>query len=216
MSKKIAVVGDIHGCLEELEEMMEQNILPILDTLEQVVFVGDYIDRGPDSKGVFAYVQKIPKVKMLKGNHEDMMATELVDGRQAYWGMNGGGATKMSYDMDFDKMFDDAMVMKSLPLMFRFGRVVVSHAGLNPYFSVEEQDSNTLIWGRDYVGHDREYEGGVFSVFGHTPVENILLRRNQMGIDTGCVFGNKLSAVVLDEDANWVKEFHVESKQKKY
>ena len=213
--KKIAVIGDVHGCLDELKEMMDNHILPIIDELEHVVFVGDYIDRGPDSKGVFDYVQIVPKVIMLKGNHEDMMAQECVHGRPAYWMMNGGYQTKDSYDYDENLLFDDALTMNSLPIHFKFGRVVISHAGIDPHFSLEDQNSQTLIWGRDYVRYDGDYKDNMFSVFGHTPLNDILKKKNQLGIDTGCVFGNRLSAVVLDEDANWISEFSVESRQKK-
>jgi serine/threonine protein phosphatase 1 len=212
--KKIVVIGDIHGCLEELKEMMNNHILPIIDTLENAVFVGDYIDRGPNSKGVFQYVQEIPKAVMLKGNHEDMMAMELVHGKYAYWAPNGGYQTMHSYDYNEDDAYQDAQKMDKLPLTYKLGRVVVSHAGLDPYYSYEDQNPNTLIWGRNYVKYDGAYKDNLFSIYGHTPTDDIICKTNQLGIDTACVFGGKLSAVVVDEEGNWLQEFAVKSKQK--
>jgi len=211
--KKIAVIGDVHGCYDELMEMMDNHILPIIDQLEHVVFVGDYIDRGPKSKEVFRYCLDVPKVVMIKGNHEDMMAQEIVDNRYAYWVMNGGGATKISYNHDVNEMVNDAMIMRDLPVYFEFGRVVVAHAGIDPHYPLDDQSETDMIWSRDWVGYDGDYEDNLFCIYGHTPLKNILKKKNQIGIDTGCVFGNTLSAVVVDEDGNWIDKFSVQSRK---
>lgn len=205
---KIAVVGDIHGCYDELLELMEKIQLSN-HHLKHIVFVGDYIDRGPKSMQVFDYVRKISNAVLLKGNHEDMMATELVDDKYAYWAENGGHQTKTSYN-SIEAMYADAVDMKMLPYYFKFGRVVVSHAGIDPTLKLEEQSENNLLWSRHAVGYDGDYVDNAFSVFGHTPMRDVIRKKNQMAIDTGCVFGYKLSAVVLDEDANWIDTFQVE------
>ncbi len=206
--KKIVVIGDVHGCYDELLLMMDK-INNSIHEFEHIVFVGDYIDRGPKSKEVFNYVQDIPNVVMLKGNHEDMMCDHILRGHFSSWLLNGGGATGQSYDFDEDKMYDDALIMDKLPLYFQFGRVIVSHAGIDPTLELEDQSAGQLIWDRDHVGYNGQYVNNYFSVFGHTPVNEIMTMRNQLGIDTGCVFGYKLSAVVLDEEANLIDTFKV-------
>jgi serine/threonine protein phosphatase 1 len=203
--KQIAVIGDIHGCLDELEILMDKYVLPHIDKLEHIVFVGDYIDRGPKSKQVFDYCQKIPKVIMLKGNHEDMMS----DPNQEFvWFNNGGRETVNSYSNPED-INNDAKLMEKLRTSFKFGRVVVSHACMDPSLSLEEQSEHDLIWSRDFVGYKGTYKDNNFNIFGHTPMREILERPNQLGIDTGCVFGYKLSAVIIDENAEVQMKFSV-------
>src|SRR5262245_896056 len=104
MAGRLFAIGDIHGCARELEVLLDGLTLGRGDT---VVFVGDYIDRGPDSRAVIDLVLGVrarPDVMTicLKGNHEDMALDYL--GRGGHWGeawsMNGGGATLRSYGID--------------------------------------------------------------------------------------------------------------------
>lgn len=204
--KQIAVIGDIHGCLDELEILMDKYVLPHIDNLEHVVFVGDYIDRGPKSKQVFDYCQKIPKVVMLKGNHEDMMSNI---NQEHIWLNNGGRETIDSYNGDIDAITKDAKLMENLKTSFKFGRVVVTHACMDPGHTLENQLEHDLIWSRDFVGYKGNYIDGSFNIFGHTPTKEILEKPNQLGIDTGCVFGYKLSGIFINENAEVQKKFSV-------
>ncbi len=212
-------VGDIHGCRAELEVMLtaltqSEKLTPA----DIVLFIGDYVDRGPDSKGVIdlllGFVQRHPRSIFLKGNHEDMFLSFMgLPGRDgmAYL-MNGGTQCLNSYGLALEDgpPPNPEEVMKALPpehLAFLQGLdtyvmlpdYIFAHAGLNPLRDLRLQVEDDVLWIRDEFISNKHYFGRPI-IFGHTPYEDVLFNLPfKIGIDTGCVYGNKLSCIETKE-----------------
>ena len=194
----IYAIGDIHGCLKTLKALLKK--LPYQPD-DLLVFIGDYIDRGPDSKGVLEFLMQFmyehPHVVYLRGNHEQLCLDALKNKSEdayAQWLRNGGGATLSSYHGQFDGAH--ALMLQSLPLTYETDQYFFCHAGVDANFSLEEQPKDALLWMREPFIHSTVDYGKVI-VFGHTQFKSVLMTANKIGIDTGCVSGRKLSAVAL-------------------
>lgn len=211
--QRFFAVGDVHGCPEELSLLLdylekEERLGPT----DLVVFIGDYIDRGPDSKGVvdrlLAFQQKFPQSVFLRGNHEDMLLGFLGFGGslgESYL-FNGGEEFLRSYQAEGLSTAEEFFtVLPKTHLSFYLNlesyvitpKFVFAHAGLNPRRDLRAQMDRDLFWIRDEFIHNiHRFERTV--VFGHTPYENVLFHLPfKIGIDTGLVYGNKLSCVEL-------------------
>lgn len=213
---KIYAIGDVHGCIEELKQLLLKIDTEIKDG-DEIVFIGDYIDRGPNSKGVVDLIIERQnnhpnKHITLKGNHEDMMI-EGMDG----WSYNGGKETLESYATYVMTRFGEQIsyynywqflppehkeFYKTLPLFYRNGKYVFVHAGIDPELSLENQTEQCMLWERQFVGYRGEYKDGYTVTYGHTPLNVAIVRDHQFGIDTACVFGGKLTAVVIDTETD--------------
>jgi serine/threonine protein phosphatase 1 len=207
------VIGDIHGCLDELRCLIEA--LP-LESGDRMVFLGDYIDRGPDSKGVVTYVLELQKrndleLVCLKGNHEDMFMAYLgLAGEHGDMFLyNGGGATLNSYGINsknasLDKINDQIPgrhfeFFGNLKPYFVMEPFLCVHAGIHPFKRLEDQTESELLWIRNefiYNPHGLPYT----VLFGHTPQQSVLFNLPyKVGLDTGLVFGNRLSCLEVTE-----------------
>jgi serine/threonine protein phosphatase 1 len=201
------VVGDIHGCLAELRYLIEQ--LP-LEHDDRLVFLGDYIDRGPHSMGVVSYLLELPKqanveAVFLKGNHEDMFLDYL--GFSGNHGdvflSNGGVATLASYGLPASN-FGGIEVAEQLPpahlnfyqnleTFYMVKPYLCVHAGIQPLKKLEEQSAAEMYWIR-----------GEFIRNPHTlpftaQKEALFDLPYKIGLDTGLVYGNKLSCLATEE-----------------
>ena len=206
------VVGDVHGCARELEVLLAGLPLARGDT---VAFVGDYLDRGPESRSVLDLLVDLRRrtdlaTVFLKGNHEDMCLAYL--GRRGRWGeawqLNGGAATLRSYGVDARAPADEAMAaippehlefLDSLaPTFVARGHLLV-HAGVRPDLPLAEQDEEDLFWIREeFILRPHGLPQTI--VFGHTPHRSVLVDLPyKVGIDTGCVYGGALTALELPE-----------------
>lgn len=211
--QRLFVVGDIHGCPDEPEVLLRHlEQVEGLSPSDLVIFLGDYIDRGPNSKSVIDlmldFQDRFPKTRFLKGNHEDMMLDFLGFGGnlgQAFL-YNGGIETIQSYGISVFAPPTE-MVSALPPKHFKFFRDLESaievseficvHAGLNPTVSIEDQTDNDVFWIRDEFLNSA-HEFGKTVVFGHTPHQELFVHLPyKLGLDTGLVFGNKLSCVEL-------------------
>lgn len=185
------VVGDIHGCHLELVKLLSQIELHANDQPYKIIFVGDYIDRGPNSRLVISTIRK--RVSggdvALMGNHEDM----FVGGEKLY-----AMATLQSYEGSYD-LEDDIQWMRKLPKYYEDDTIIVVHAGAKPGIPMDKQDDAMLMWYR-YSGK-QSAEMGKHLYHGHTPhismVENYDDRTN---VDTGCVFNGHLTAAIVGEN----------------
>jgi len=213
IAKRVFAVGDVHGCPDELQSLLEfiQNE-QALTTDDQVIFIGDYVDRGPDSKSVVDYLiqfqKRFPKSIFLKGNHEDMLLAYLgFEGTQGYDYINNGGA-KCLESYGLKRASNSEEVLQAFPkqhLSFflnltRYvimGDFVFSHAGLHPLRDLRAQLDRDLYWIRDeFISNIHHFEKTV--IFGHTPYKDVMFHAPyKIGIDTGLVYGNKLSAIEL-------------------
>lgn len=209
--QQFVAIGDIHGCVRSLEAMLEK-IEPYDD--RTYVFVGDYIDRGPDSKGVVDLLLDFSKDRdcvMLRGNHEQMMLDAHESGDTSLWLMNGGDTTLKSYGADFNKLdlpYQHFHFYRNTYLYHDTPDYFFVHAGLPPDLTIEEslEDDSAIqsfLWTRSHLGvADNVWKKTV--VFGHTPKPEPVIKQNMLGIDTGCVYQNlpnlgKLTAVLLPE-----------------
>jgi serine/threonine protein phosphatase 1 len=207
------VIGDIHGCLSELSCLVEN--LP-LKTADRIVFLGDYIDRGPDSKGVVSYLMTLAKTSdcdlvFLKGNHEDMLLSYL--GFAGHYGemflANGGHATLASYGMPAGTMSQASAMARipaehvefflSLKNYSLEGSFLCVHAGVHPARSLAAQSQVDMLWIRnEFISSTHRLPYTV--VFGHTPQREVFIDLpGKLGIDTGVVYGGKLTCIELDE-----------------
>ena len=208
------VIGDIHGCAAELRRLVEA--LPLVRG-DQLVFLGDYIDRGPDSNAVVSHLASLqgllPQVEVvfLRGNHEDMLLSYLGIGGQHgdVFLRNGGKATLASYGLEPD----DATPEKTLSVIpaehlsfFRrlksyyvMGSFLCVHAGIHPQKPLAEQTDEELLWIRNpfiYRSHNLPYT----VLFGHTPQPTVLYDLPyKVGLDTGLVYGDLLTCLEVDE-----------------
>ena len=220
-------VGDIHGRLDLLERMLD---LIEADARSHdaegrtLVFLGDYVDRGPDSRGVVEkLIVGLPDgfdTHFLKGNHEAILLDFLQEAwRLDHWLLNGGDATMRSYGVDTeqldrlwapDELWRQAFVEKlpgahlrffrNLKLSVSFGDYLFVHAGVRPGVPLRAQSEADLVWIRGpFLNHAEPF--GKIVVHGHTPETAPVMRPNRIGIDTGAVFTGRLTALRLQNGA---------------
>jgi len=196
-------IGDIHGCADELRLLLER----IPRTSETtIVFLGDYIDRGPSSRAVIETVLELAEqchVVALRGNHEAMLL-DYLDAPQsaaaATFVYNGGSATLASYaDARGHVQIPDAHIafFRELPIWHQTERAVFVHAGLpqRPLGELDpERDGPTMLWTRGGFLKTK-YDWGKVVIHGHTPVPRVTVWPNRINLDTGCVFNGKLTAL---------------------
>lgn len=203
------VIGDIHGCVEEVDRLIDALAPAASDTL---VFLGDYVDRGPASKAVIDRMIRLrtegPQCVFLKGNHEDMLLAFI--GQRGLYGeaflFNGGEATLRSYGLDgrpvaaVAAQFPAAHLdfLLSLALRYERGSFLCVHAGVAPTRPLDQQREEDLLWIRDaFIANPHPFP--VTVVFGHTPQREVLVDLpHKIGLDTGLVYWNKLSCLELE------------------
>ncbi|MBI4525534.1 MAG: serine/threonine protein phosphatase [Deltaproteobacteria bacterium] len=207
------VIGDIHGCLDELVCLLES--LPLKPD-DRLVFLGDYVDRGPNPKGVVSYLiqwQLIAEQEtiFLKGNHEDMFLSFL--GLPGHYGemflANGGWTTLASYGVD-EKIASRERVLALTPsdhldffaglkTYYLMDPFLCVHAGVHPAKPLSQQSAEELFWIRDAFilnHHILPYT----VLFGHTPQREVFFDLPyKIGLDTGLVYGNELSCLEVNE-----------------
>jgi serine/threonine protein phosphatase 1 len=193
-------VGDIHGCIDPLDRLLAR--IGAYAPSGTVVFLGDYIDRGPDSRAVLDRLMVGPSASFrwicLMGNHEDMMCGAY-DGRseRAWWLDNGGLETEMSFGGRVPAACLDWTA--KLPLLHVDERRIYVHAGVSPAFPLDRQSRRDLLWLRFRSDEPEDY-GGRHLVHGHTPSKsNPITVGNRTNVDGACVFGGKLICAVFDD-----------------
>jgi len=200
---KFFAVGDIHGNLPHLEQLLEEITPAVNPRNDTLVFLGDYIDRGPSSKGVVDFILRLrrefPHVVCLKGNHEAMLLDWVLNGENYdLYLANGGGATIKSYSLEgeFNLPQEHRDFFTSLLLYYETERYIFVHAGLKAGIPLAEQDPHDLIWIRDEFILS-PWDFGKTVIFGHTPLQRVYIAPNKIGIDTGAVYGGKLTCLEL-------------------
>jgi len=216
-------IGDIHGEREMLEELLER--LPLAEG-DRLVFVGDYVDRGPDSHGVIEVLIRFARdwpCVFLLGNHESMFLDFLGWRSPMYFAgdaflMNGGDRTLASYGFfDVDDPGGDEFRLppqhekffRDLKLYHREGDYLFVHAGIGRDlsnetdldFGLRRAYPEDLLWDRSCL--DVPHTLGVTVLYGHTPSPDFEVRWNlpfSIGIDTGAVYGGRLTAIRLPDE----------------
>jgi len=216
--RRVYAIGDIHGCdaqLASLHDLIADDLTrrPIAAPL--LLHIGDYVDRGPDTAGVIARLLRgpplpdVPTVNLL-GNHEHTMLEALSGERAAAtdWLFAGGRPSLASYGVDPDsprESWPQAVpeahldFLRGLSLMHIEGGYAFVHAGIRPGVALEHQARDDLLRMRQPFLYSEASFGAVV-VHGHTPVKAPVVRHNRIAIDTGAVFGGKLTCVVLEAE----------------
>jgi len=218
----VYAIGDVHGYPGVLRSLVDEIARDVSRTRPAerplLIFIGDYVDRGPDSRAVIEAVialQADPRFEVvaLKGNHEDALLRVLDD--RAFgpsWCANWGQATLRSYGVEppasevdaedarqaLARAFPSAhrRFLEDLPVSLTVGDYLFVHAGVRPGVPLAEQAERDLIWIRyDFLESDEAF--GKVVVHGHTPAEAPELRANRIGIDTGVYMTGVLTAVRL-------------------
>lgn len=204
---RILACSDIHGCFDEFDQLLlECKYSPNSD---QLFLLGDYIDRGPNSRGVVQRARKLQQeygVICLYGNHEDLAYNALNPRRQLdgymdiqLWMRNGGFTTILSYEGHRNELDNDAVWFKSLHKYYETDQYIFTHAHPLPGVPVQQQSLEDLVWRR----HDMPVNLGKINVHGHTPMQHVTLTHDQLCIDTACVFfGGRLTMVSLPLDGD--------------
>ena len=202
----IYAIGDIHGRFDKLRDLMDK--IDIDFESETLVFLGDYIDRGPQSFEVVEYLidlrSRVEKCHFLKGNHEEMFEIYISGEDRLTYLFNGGQQTIDSY-MSRSREPDEPLIpdnhlsfFKSLLMYYETNDYIFVHAGLQKNIPLGKQKSEDLLWIRKkFIESGHDY--GKLVVFGHTPLPEPLLQPNKIGIDTGAVYGNKLTCIRLPD-----------------
>jgi len=220
---KYVIYGDIHGCLEEWEEL--RRLIP-KNSFE--ICVGDILDKGPYPVEALRYAQK-NKIFTVMGNHEYKHLRK-------WWGR------KVILDENQQKVYPklkekDFEFIESMPFFLKLNHLTVIHAGIsnrlylnNPklnlmtlllfmrdvdgegkFLPLNHNNPDAKFWANVYNGH----EG--FIIYGHSPFKEPYIKRNSIGIDTGCVYGNKLTAVVISNTLKpWEYEILQVNARQKY
>jgi serine/threonine protein phosphatase 1 len=202
---RVYAIGDIHGSLRALCRLIAECERDADGRPMRLVFIGDYIDRGPDSRGVADYLMNLQSrlaanAICLMGNHEALALSAIDALDTESWILNGGDMTLRSYDVSSAVELPAAHVawLRSLRLTFDDGLRFFVHAGINPAQPLDRQDRHHLLWIREpflSIQHDC----GRLIVHGHTPTRTGMpdLRGNRLNIDTGAVYGGPLTAAVF-------------------
>jgi serine/threonine protein phosphatase 1 len=223
--RRIYAIGDIHGRADLLSELFTRidddlRARPIADSIQ--VFLGDYIDRGPNSRRVIDLLiarRRRRDVLFLKGNHEDFVLRFLSDPTVLpAWQDIGGIPTLLSYGVMRTRGDDpesqqkvstalrDAMpdshrrFIGGLAVSFTCGDFFFVHAGVRPGIPLQRQSQRDLLWIRDdFLLHEGDF--GMVVVHGHTPLYKPDIRSNRINIDTGAYATGQLTCLVLEGDS---------------
>ncbi|HEY5957702.1 MAG TPA: metallophosphoesterase [Polyangiaceae bacterium] len=198
------IIGDVHGCPIELEDLLQAVHLSAGD---RVYFVGDLVGRGPDSLGVLAIVRRLCATA-IQGNHERRLL-EVHSGEPTGRRARLGPPHRRLLE-SFSS--EDWATMANMPLYVELSehRLVVVHAGIDPSLPLERQDPWVLTHLRSFdlagapshrdgdASWATHYEGPLHVVFGHNAIRGLQLFPFATGLDSGCVYGGSLSALVLE------------------
>ncbi len=222
---RIYSIGDVHGRLDLLEDLVDRIRADAArrseDTKIKIVFLGDYVDRGMDSKGVLDLLISNPfpeyETIFLKGNHEQAILDFLREPAfGTTWKYYGGVETLHSYGLtdaltattadDFVSIAEEfrdiippahLKFLSKLPVKETIGDYCFVHAGMRPGVPLERQVEEDMLWIRDsFLTSNHDF--GKIIIHGHTPTEAPVLARNRIGIDTGAYMTGVLTALVLE------------------
>lgn len=219
---RVYAIGDVHGCRELLVEMharIDAEIARDRPGDWRIVHVGDYCDRGPDTRGVLdfliARMQADGRVVCLRGNHDEGFLNFIAgDGPDRIFTANGGETTAASYGVEADFSTQPGIAagraalsravpeahrafLAGLPFSTAFGDFFLCHAGIRPGVPLDAQDPQDLIWIRQAFLDDERLHPKIV-VHGHTPAPAVELRPNRVNVDTRAFSSGRLSALMAE------------------
>lgn len=214
-AEALCVIGDVHGCLLQLEKLLQQ-----VPSGHRCILVGDYIDRGEQSSEVLRFLYRRTDLTCLMGNHEDMLLRFLKSPEHAgpRWLLNGGLQTLAAFGIrgirpqmtttelnDCRNRLRAAMgedlvdFLANLRTSVISGNILIAHAGADPKKAPHQQEDRVLKWGHPDFHHRRQ--DGFWLVHGHTIVPRPLAENGRIAVDTGAFANGTLSAVCLEVGA---------------
>lgn len=226
--ERIYAIGDIHGRRDLLDDLLiriDADDRARGGARTQLIFLGDFVDRGPDSAGVVQRAMELRDsgrpVRFLMGNHEEVFLKALGGSLEAlrFFVKIGGRATILSYGIaaaDYDAMDFDALLpalvahvpqahidfLRSFEDRIAIGDYLFVHAGIRPRVPFEEQVGGDLRWIRSEF-LDFRGDHGAIVVHGHTITDDVEQRSNRIGIDTGAFATGRLTAIGLEGGERW-------------
>lgn len=203
--RRIFVVGDIHGCLDMLNEKLLS--VDFDESKDLLISVGDLIDRGEQSVECLDLITQ-PWFRAVRGNHEQMAIDALASEEYSHWLVNGG---IWYFELDTDEKLLVTSLIKqaaNLPLIIEVstdsGKYVIAHADYpsDSYHFGKSVSEQHVIWSRERVRKAKFHEGeeivgAKYFIFGHTPMNEAIWFKNQLYIDTGAVFGRELTMIQI-------------------
>jgi serine/threonine protein phosphatase 1 len=221
-------VGDVHGRLDLLNALLariEEDVASRPPRKTFLIFLGDLVDRGPDSAGVVerlrTYSHPDMRTIFLAGNHEEVLLNILAGEKKILpsWLKFGGAECAASYGLDPEalaRISEEAAIelvqarvprshrefLETFADTFRFGDYLFVHAGIRPGIAIEEQNRADLRWIREPFLTDAK-EHGFVVVHGHTIVERVEERPNRIAIDTGAYHSGVLTALAIEGAERW-------------
>jgi serine/threonine protein phosphatase 1 len=196
--ERIFAIGDIHGCSKTFEKLLKEKIQ--LSKEDEIFCIGDYIDRGDDSKGVIDLIiqlrQEGYRIYTLRGNHEQMMLDAMTDKKaMSLWLDNGGKNTMKSFGIkSLDNLPPEYVAfLDKTEFYLQKHNYIFAHAGLN--FKKENlfEDKEAMLWERNFFPQQPALEDRIL-IHGHTPIPLTFIlkqRGNCINIDGGCVYVNR-------------------------
>ncbi|SMD15631.1 metallophosphoesterase family protein [Rhizobium sp. RU36D] len=217
----VYAIGDVHGCLAALKRLESKIVADAAnrDGRKLLVYLGDYIDRGPSSAQVIDHLLARPPAGFervcLAGNHEEMFLDFIQsDYRQKDWLAFGGEETLASYGVYVGAQpasqlplrvrscvpDEHLQFLRSLPIMLKAGKNCFVHAGIDPALPLDKQQDSVLQWSRpkDFAWSGQNI--GMTIIHGHTPVQTVDITPSRINVDIGAYRGGVLAAVRLAGD----------------
>jgi len=228
--ERFYVIGDVHGrtdLLRQLHAMIADDAASRGWARNQLIYLGDYIDRGPDSRGVMALAMSNDPPGFgklhLRGNHEAMLLDFLENPYSGSAWLNiGGDAVLREYGIaapsEFSqpeqlahaaKLLAEAMLPSELAFLqnlkpcHRAGGYFFTHAGVRPGVQLDMQQEQDLVWiRRPFLNHNNDF--GAIVVHGHTVCNEVEIKTNRIGIDTGAHATGRLTCLILEANRRWL------------
>jgi len=226
--RRIYAIGDIHGrndLLRQLLDKIEKDDRERGEAESEIIFLGDLVDRGPDSAGVLDTAMQLKaevgNVRFLMGNHEEVYLAAVTGNEKSvrFFNRIGGRETILSYDITMKEYIelDMAQLAQRIPDLFPrkhidfvagfedqiiIGDYAFVHAGIRPGVPLAEQSQKDLRWIReDFLAAPEAHEKII--VYGHTINEEVVETGTRIGIDTGAYYSNRLTALCLQGSDRW-------------
>ncbi len=221
--RRVYAIGDVHGRNDLLKRLLDKIIADDherSDVESEIIFLGDLVDRGPDSSGVLELAmqlrEELGSVRFLAGNHEEVYlgAATGVEKRVRFFNRIGGKETILSYDItlkeymnlemsELASMMPDLLPQRHVDFVNSFeDQIVVGdyafvHAGIRPGVPLAEQTSKDMRWIREeFLASKQPHEKVI--IYGHTISDDVVEAGNRIGIDTGAYYSDKLTSIVLE------------------
>lgn len=206
-NNRILIIGDVHGCLEELKSLVQKAINEYNNGKQftAVILIGDLCNKGPLSAETIQYVRTQPNWYSVRGNHDDRALSAALGNEEC--------SSKPRYQWVNSLSDEDVTWMSNLPYTIRIPKsmfnedarsdVILVHAGLDPAVELENQEIATMVTVRNLTVDDKSqawakvWQGPELVIFGHDAKRGLQNESFAIGLDSGCVYGGKLTGIIL-------------------